>query len=940
MKRFTLILTTILSLLAFSSCQDELKDNKVDDSSKIKVAIAIEGTTETKSVVTIPEKGISDITLFFFLNGKLSEAIYTVPESDGSIVISSTKGYAKDASVDVYGLVNVGDKSNIISEGADVSSLKSWTYSISSITSLNSTGFPMAGIVTNAPVGEQFTLTVSRLFAKYGFRINTSSLKYGSFKVTSLKLINAAKTVTPFTANSKVTSTSNVMQGDYATSSDINKLLANTGATFFTLENCQGTLLSGNTDPWSKVPSSIGTKANLCTYIEVQGSYTDNSGGLKATHTYRMYLGQDNVTNFDIIRNTEYQYTLTLADDGFLKATWKAERTVNSDTRALAFAKSKYEVEKGEDCDVVLNSTPAGVACNFKLSDNLINAGVTFNDGYMTLHQTKELDADVTGTLTATSWDGVKTATCTVVAKKYVAGDIVIIIRPNTNTINMTDPEAVSAELGIELQDKEGNTIEDYTASATNWTVSASNANTFDATYSAQTKATAGSAKLAGKNAGTAYIQASCKLNGQTYTSVNSDKNKITVVEDRTIKMSVSDAIYKDQSYPCYISKNYDGPVDLSSTNTNLKFYSDKDCTNSITTTTFNRNELGECYVKWNSNSYASVTMTAQTTNKAVEDNVSIEAYVEKVADRLVVFPSDEQSDIQSTYNGVYGRPETLYFHLQLKDGRLIDVTNAVNVTYTSDDAAIECISKNNHIYRFGKQATMTVSTTDGKYTTKYVVKTDGVPSARMLGPELELWCMPVDGWYGYSTQEWQSYKFMVNGNYLGGSDRLNLNYGGVPDFQGSSQGRASITNSNRLEPMEGWINITTNSATYTLNLEYEPPTVPDFNLMPKYYVTLTLNTVRTYVKLNDETGKWEPRQVVKLYKTEQSTSPIPVPLTVRDNYGNTYTVAANSLTSAEIDMQYTYGNKVQIVECSYLSSEGVVYTPYGYFYITVDNGN
>ena len=272
MKRFTLILTTILSLLAFSSCQDELKDNKVDDSSKIKVAIAIEGTTETKSVVTIPEKGISDITLFFFLNGKLSEAIYTVPESDGSIVISSTKGYAKDASVDVYGLVNVGNKSNIISEGADVSSLKSWTYSVSSITSLNSTGFPMAGVVTNAPVGEQFTLTVSRLFAKYGFRINTSSLKYGSFKVTSLKLINAAKTVTPFTANSKVTSTSNVMQGDYATSTDINKLLANTGATFFTLENCQGTLLSGNTDPWSKVPSSIGTKANLCTYIEVQGS--------------------------------------------------------------------------------------------------------------------------------------------------------------------------------------------------------------------------------------------------------------------------------------------------------------------------------------------------------------------------------------------------------------------------------------------------------------------------------------------------------------------------------------------------------------------------------------------------------------------------------------------------------------------------------------------
>lgn len=945
MKRFTLILTTILSLLALSSCQDELKDNKVDDSSKVKVAIAIEGTTETKSVVTIPENGIADITLFYFLNGKLSESVYVVPESDGSIVIESTKGYASDANVDVYGLVNVGDKSNIISEGASVSTLKSWAYSISSISAINSTGFPMAGIVTNAPVGKQFTLTVSRLFAKYGFRINTSALKYGTFTVTSLKLLNAAKSVTPFTANSKATSTTNVMSGDYATAANVNTLKAGSGVYFYTLENCQGTLLSGNTDPWKKIPSSIGsTNANLCTYIEVQGSYVDNSGGLKATHTYRMYLGQDNVTNFDVIRNTKYEYTLTLADDGFLKATWKAERTINSDTRSLAFGKTKYEVEKDEDCYYTLDSTPTGVDCTFKLSDNLVAAGVTYDATYNVLRQTKELDEDVTGTFTATSWDGVKTATCTVVAKKYVAGDIVIIIRPNKNTINMTDPDAVSAELQIVLQDQDGNPLEDYTASATNWTVSASNANTFDATYSAQTKATAASAKLSGKNAGTAYIQASCKLNGQTYSSENSDDNKITVIEDRSILMSgVPEAIYKDMKYPCVIDKNYDGQVDLSATNSNLKFYEydDEACAQPISSLNFLKNEQGKCWVKWNSTAETSLTMTAATTNQAVKDNISADAFSTNAADRLIVFPSNSHNDIQCTYSGVYGRPETLYCYLQLKDGRLVDVTNSIRIDYVEDDASIQCISEDNHVYRFGDEALMTISTTDDKYTTKYVVTTDGVPSARMLGPELELWCMPLDTWYGYSNQGWQSYKFTVNGNHLGGSDRLSLNNGGVPDYQGVSQGRASIPNENLLNPMMGQIVLNKyGGSQHVLNLEYEPPMAPDFSLLEKYYVTLTLQTVRTYHVYDATTKKYKFLQEVRLQKTGQDALTLPIDITVKDVYGNGYLVNGSSAYSTSVETEYTYGKKVQIIGYDGQNSEGVIYTPYGYVYITIDNGN
>lgn len=455
------IFTLLIILSSLISCvQENAADVTPEDGNKIMVNVAVDGLTETKSVITVPENGISDITLFFFLDGKLNEAVYSVPNSDGSVLIESSKQYLQGASVDVYGVVNMGDMSKKFNLGTESSYVKENFRDTlpQDAQDLNSTGFPMSGCELNVPVGQAFTLNVQRLFAKYGFKINTTNIKYGTFRIESLKLKNSAKSVAAF-KQSKVTQTSDVFESyDYATASNLSSLNSGTGVYFYTLENCQGTLLSGNTDPWKKIPANIGNNADLCTFIELTGTYTDNSGGMTATHTYRMYLGQDNVTNFDVVRNTRYEYTLTLSDEGALKANWKAERDIIDDARQFQFAQD-YEVEYDQDCIVTLNTnTPNMGACTFKLSQNLIDAKVTFDPDYMVLRQGQKLNNHVDGTLTATSWDGVHTATCNVRALKYQPKDIVVIIKPASISAGVLASQSSPIAVDLKLATADANT--------------------------------------------------------------------------------------------------------------------------------------------------------------------------------------------------------------------------------------------------------------------------------------------------------------------------------------------------------------------------------------------------------------------------------------------------------------------------------------------------
>ena len=609
-----------MAMCFFAACQqvDIAEPVEPADSEKVMINIAVDGSesneAETKSVVAIGDSGIKNVSLFIFCNGSFSEAIYGTVTS-GTLNMTSTKGYASNSRIDVFGLANVGNVTSNATLCSDA--IASYGYTLASTVGINTNGFPMVGKVENAPVGTPFTMHLVRLTAKYGFKF-VKKLNHGQFQITSLRLLNSPKVVYPFEERSKVSSTSQIFPNtgtlmDLATSNNLTALNRGNAVPFYVLENCQGTLLPGNTDPWAKIPSNIGSPyKDLCTYIEVKGTYTDDSGGLTATHTYRMYLGQDNVTNFDVIRNTSFTYTLALSDDGFLNANWKAERTVNSDTRSLTFDKSTYEVKSGSNCDVSLTYNPDYFDCNFSLSQNLRNAGVSFDTNYMTLKQSKELTADVTGTLTATSWDGKITASCNVVAKKH-QDDVIIEIKPASKTMMMTSPYT---SYDVELTT---NGIK-KSLSYDEFEITSSNVNVVSVEYQED-------CELLAKGPGTATITVSDAETGSVTNSVI-----ITVQEDRKIELSANQSSYNAKvAFPITIRPNFDATsnntkITLGSEDGDLKFstYSSGGFVQTLSGISVGKNQTKTIYGIYDANTVGAPDINAYVPKTTVEKSITI----------------------------------------------------------------------------------------------------------------------------------------------------------------------------------------------------------------------------------------------------------------------------------------------------------------------------
>lgn len=419
--RVVTLITVLLSALMISSCDMmEIDTGRRMATASLELEVSGMRDPSTRSSVG-DEAGIKafettmhDLALFQFSpDGTLFRSYY-YPSLGGKLSVQGRSG----VSYRFVAMANMGDMTTAFPQGTSFSEVEQYAYHCGAVPDMNA-GCPMACLdAVYAMSGDDgvLRLVLTRLMARYDLRLDCSRLKYGSFDVTSLKLCQAPNVVTPLLPSSMAMGLNDTAEGDYATASNLSALRSGKAVPFYVLENAQGVLLENNKDPWSKVPSEIGEQSVTCTYIEIQGSYKDKTGRLTAVHIYRMYLGDDSTTNFDILRGTRYDVTLTLSDDGFLKATWKAERKIISDWRTFFFNPDSYSVafEKSQAVTLVGNE-----GSSFSLSENLISSGVSFDPGTMMLTLSTKLKSDVTGTLTATSWDKALTAYCQVKALRY-----------------------------------------------------------------------------------------------------------------------------------------------------------------------------------------------------------------------------------------------------------------------------------------------------------------------------------------------------------------------------------------------------------------------------------------------------------------------------------------------------------------------------------------
>ena len=312
MRRIISIISA--GLLLCSCIYEDLSDcpnyiGKGEDSTAVTKAVPVEfvisttDTTMTRSSITVSDTKVADINIYAYYDGMLEASVYEKSPQTVSLSLMNGRTY------NLYALSNMGEVEGPVTEDE----LIAMDYSIKAISDMSG-GLPMSWSQKNFTVSgssPKASVTLERLVSRIRFSIDKSALD--GLSVTAVQLKQGALRVTPFINQSKAASTSEVGDGDYATSSDITSLNSGNAVTFYALENCQGVLLPNNKEASSKVPEEIADKSALCTYLEMTASFSGKYEGVDVSSDnvkYRFYLGEDNCTNFNIIRNKDVKINL------------------------------------------------------------------------------------------------------------------------------------------------------------------------------------------------------------------------------------------------------------------------------------------------------------------------------------------------------------------------------------------------------------------------------------------------------------------------------------------------------------------------------------------------------------------------------------------------------------------------------------------------------
>ena len=324
------ILIAITALAVLFSCEvlpmepDEIypEGTEATDPSSDSLAVCtfkISSQDRTKSSVSPNEDAINDINIYAYRDGMLVEQVFQ------SYPTTVTFQLNKGCTYNFYAISNMGRIDMPANESQVGSNVNLWIATIDDLDEC----IPMAWKTTGVSItGSQKAVNVrlERLAARIGFTLDASLVN--GLKITSARICQSASVVRPFeSGGSKITCEEESLDGDYATQEDLDELNDGNTIYFYSLENVQDNLLPQNKDPWQKVPDALGSKAELCTYIEAVGTFEE--GFLfKGSVTYRFYLGKDNTSDFSVIRNSDMHVTLTLTGEGLTEISWKVEPDV------------------------------------------------------------------------------------------------------------------------------------------------------------------------------------------------------------------------------------------------------------------------------------------------------------------------------------------------------------------------------------------------------------------------------------------------------------------------------------------------------------------------------------------------------------------------------------------------------------------------------------
>lgn len=313
-------------LLILAGCTGKMGGSgDADGLTTVRIELQPDGYAATKSSFTWGDAQINDIQIVVTEdNGEVYEVLYS--QSVTGLSFTGLVGHHYNATA----VANIG-KQVSVSEMSGYTDLSE----VQSAAEIARHGIPMCSAdndgITLSQTDNKLTLTMIRLLARVDFSIDRSMLgSPDGYIVRSVGIYDSPGGTF-----------------DMSSSEDVAVLNSGGSLSLYAYENMQGTLLPGNTDPWAKVPDSIGSASGKCSFLEVKCSYA-NQGLSCDDITYRMYLGQDATTNFDVRRNTVYRLTLIPTEEEIYgeRGSWKIESEWWVDKRpvSLAFAETSKSI--------------------------------------------------------------------------------------------------------------------------------------------------------------------------------------------------------------------------------------------------------------------------------------------------------------------------------------------------------------------------------------------------------------------------------------------------------------------------------------------------------------------------------------------------------------------------------------------------------------------
>lgn len=327
---------------------------------------------------------VSNVNIYVYRSGSLVEDKYFSSSSGIQVTFpNNTDTY------NVYMLANVGQKS----APEDESDLSDMMYSFTDYGIFERQGFPMANSFLNYTPGSQVSFKLKRLIGMYSITMEKSS-EVVDYKIKSLQMKNCARDIYPF---GTAPATLFLESGDYLSASDLNTLNAGGSVNIYFLENRQGELLPGNTDPKQKIPDNLPNRtiAGRCTYLQMMADVTTPTAHFNNIY-YRVYLGQNMCTDFSIVRSTLYNLSLDFATNLIADEGWRIEPEDPTVIGAINLNKTEAGVINGID-DIIYVTTKSAngspVDFDVKLNSSEASAAKLTYTKYNTTYHGKSATA-------------------------------------------------------------------------------------------------------------------------------------------------------------------------------------------------------------------------------------------------------------------------------------------------------------------------------------------------------------------------------------------------------------------------------------------------------------------------------------------------------------------------------------------------------------------